>query len=686
MPPRKQTGGLKPASSGARYTRTHLTGATSKLKNPKPKKGESAQARLENWDFTCDPLTEEQRARNGRVKGRDLVSWNKPRMMEKCTLNFVYECMRTQVKIPWDDIAHRFHPGMSANALKQRFDRLRKELIAEGHLVPPTDISHGRLYRGMVRANQNPIDGDLKTTRIVHYEEPFLDSDFNLPDSTNFVHNPSIRSRAGISDDESEPEEEPELPSGGEESAGNQSQAESEREQSLENLAAESEEPSPPPQRKRGRPRGSTKQRKPTIESENEEPPKSAEKRRRSSRSATMGRKRHTYDLQELDDGSQATTKKRSISDVPKDYEGSDGSVTNEQEQVPRQPKRSRPDHQDPLMPSGPHGLGRRELPSHGGFQGWGFGSQQGQMGLKPAPGSFYGNQVGSSNFARPPPSIRMPAPHRPARSQAPFLCDEYGGMVSTLASRPDLRENYWGAGDYEELERQEIERQELQRQMIQAAAYTQRLAQKAQGLGLQPLGFGLQPQTFQQQQQQNFQQRPQRLAAQFGNSPTRMGRQILRSSAVLESQQQYPASLQRPATQLEESILTASRSSSSDCSSANTESPPNETHAKGTAATMNDTATSMAIEQSDTIHVAGRDDMRTPGGTTLGPNDWNVEFPPSGASGNTTVTADSIDDEVQRVLDACATERLNEAPAGDADFDLRDWVRSPPNTDDDVS
>ncbi|RYO93422.1 hypothetical protein DL766_000812 [Monosporascus sp. MC13-8B] len=684
MPPRKKTGGLKPASSGARYTRTHLTGATSKLKHPKPKKGEAAQARLENWDFTCDPLTEEQRARNGRVRGRDLVSWNKPRMMEKCMLNFVYECMRTQVKIPWDDIAHRFHPGMSANALKQRFDRLRKELIAEGHLVPPTDISHGRLYRGMVRANQNPIDGDLKTTRIVRYEEPFLDSDFNLPDSTNFVHNPSIRARAGISDAESEPEQEPELPSGGEESAGNQSQAESEREQSQENLAAEWEELPPPPQRKRGRPRGSTKQRKRTIESEDEEPPRSAEKRRRSSRSATMVRKRHTYDLQESDDGSQATKKKRSISDVPKDYEDSDGSVTNEREQVPRQPKRSRPDHQGPLMPSGPHGLGRRELPSHGDFQGRAFGSQQGQMRLRPAPGSFYGNQAGSPNFAQPPPSIHMPAPHRPARSQAPFQCDEYGRMISMPASRPDPRDNYWGAGD-EELERQELERQELQRQMIQAAAYTQRLAQKAQGLGLQPLGFGLQPQTF-QKQQQNFQQQPQRLAAQLGNSPTRMGRQILRSSAVLESQQQYPASFQRPATQLEESILTASRSNSSDCSSPNTESPLARTRAKGTAATMNDTATPMAIKQCDTIHVAGRDDVRTPVGTPLGPNNWNVEFPPSGASGNTIATADSVDDDVQRMLDACAAERLNEAPAAGTDFDLRDWVRSPLNTEDDVS
>ncbi|RYP90242.1 hypothetical protein DL770_003611 [Monosporascus sp. CRB-9-2] len=684
MPPRKQTGGLKPASSGARYTRTHLTGATSQLKHPKPKKGEAAQARLENWNFTCNPLTDEERARNGRVRGRDLVSWNKPRMMEKCMLNFVYECMRSHLKIPWEQIAHRFHPGMSANALRQRFDRLRKELIAEGHLVPPNDISHASLYRGLVRANQNPIDGDLKTTRMVRYEEPFLDSDFNLPDSTNFVHNPSARVKAGISDAGSEPEEEPELPSSGEVSAseeastGEESHAESEVEQPRENLAAESEEePSPPPRRKRGRPRGSTNQPKPTIESEDEEPPRSAEKRRRSSRSATIVRKRYTYDIQDSDNGSQVTTKKRSISDAPEDCEDSDGSVSNKQEQAPRQPKRSRPDHQDSPMPSSPHGLGRQGLPSHSGFQAQAFGSQQGQMGLRPAPGSFYGNQVGSFNVTQPPPSMRMSTSRYPVRSQAPFQYDEHGRMVSTLASDPGPRGRYWGAGEYEELQRQE-----LQRQMIQAAAYSQRLAQQAQELGLQRVGFGGQPQTF-LQSQQSFQQQQQRLAAQFDYSPTRMGRQILRSSAVLESQQ-YPASFQRPVTRLEEAILTASRSSISDCDSANTGNHSNQARAEGSAATTNDTDIPVTIEESDTIHVASEDEVRTPVGSPLGPNGWNVEFPPSGAPGHTGTT-DSVDDEVQDVLDASAAQRLDETPAADADFDLNQYLNFDPDAEDDV-
>ncbi|RYP48582.1 hypothetical protein DL768_005537 [Monosporascus sp. mg162] len=684
MPPRKQTAGLKPASSGARNTRTHLTGATSQLKYPKPKKGEAAQARLENWNFTCNPLTDEERARNGRVRGRDLVSWNKPRMMEKCMLNFVYECMCSHLKIPWEQIAHRFHPGMSANALRQRFDRLRKELIAEGHLVPPNDVSHASLYRGLVRANQNPIDGDLKTTRMVRYEEPFLDSDFNLPDSSNFVHNPSTRVRAGISDAESEPEEEPELPSGGEPSAseeasaGEESHAESEIEQPRENLAAASEEePSPPPRRKRGRPRGSTKQPKPTIESEDEEPPRSAEKCRRSSRSATIVRKRYTYVIQDSDNGSQATAKKRSISDIPENCEVSDGSVTNKREQAPRQPKRSRPDHQDSPMPSGPHGLGRQELPSHDPFHAQEFGSQQAQMGLRPASGSFYGNKVGNFNFAQPSPSMRMSTSPYPIRSQPLFQYDEQGRMVSMLASDADPRDCYWGAGEYEELQRQE-----LQRQMIQAAAYSQRLAQQAQGLGLQPLGFGLQPQTF-PQSQQILQQQPQKLAAEFGCSPTRMGRQILRSSAVLESQQ-YPASFQGPVTELEESILTASRSSISDCGSADTGNHFKQAGSDDLAVTTNDTATPMAVEEGDTIHVTGQDEVPTPVGTPLGPNHWRVEFPPSGSSGHTGTT-DSVDDEVHGVLDASTAQQLDEEPAAHADLDLNQYLNIDPDAEDDV-
>ncbi|RYP19008.1 hypothetical protein DL765_003591 [Monosporascus sp. GIB2] len=49
---------------------------------------------------------------------------------------------------------------------------------------------------------------------IVRYEEPFLDSDFSLPDSTSIIHSPSTRVKAETSDALSELEEEPELPSG----------------------------------------------------------------------------------------------------------------------------------------------------------------------------------------------------------------------------------------------------------------------------------------------------------------------------------------------------------------------------------------------------------------------------------------------------------------------------------------
>ncbi|RYO74170.1 hypothetical protein DL766_006539 [Monosporascus sp. MC13-8B] len=42
---------------------------------------------------------------------------------------------------------------------------LRKELIVERHVAAPPDIIAGSLYRGVGRANQNPIGEDLNTTR-----------------------------------------------------------------------------------------------------------------------------------------------------------------------------------------------------------------------------------------------------------------------------------------------------------------------------------------------------------------------------------------------------------------------------------------------------------------------------------------------------------------------------------------
>lgn len=110
-----------------------------------------------------------------------------PRMAEKLLLHLHYECTRHKVAIPWDTIAHRLHPGSSGAAVVQHINRLRKELIGEGHLVPPvaqkpgTAISIDPTIRGYIRENMD--GGDRETVRPVHFGEKVDDAKFNLPDA-----------------------------------------------------------------------------------------------------------------------------------------------------------------------------------------------------------------------------------------------------------------------------------------------------------------------------------------------------------------------------------------------------------------------------------------------------------------------------------------------------------------------
>lgn len=110
-----------------------------------------------------------------------------PRMAEKLLLHLHYECTRHKVAIPWDTIAHRLHPGSSGAAVVQHINRLRKELISEGHLVPPVAqkpgaaVSIDPTIRGYIRQN---MDGeDRETVRAVHFGEKVDDAKFNLPDA-----------------------------------------------------------------------------------------------------------------------------------------------------------------------------------------------------------------------------------------------------------------------------------------------------------------------------------------------------------------------------------------------------------------------------------------------------------------------------------------------------------------------
>ncbi|KAM0250894.1 hypothetical protein ACHAQJ_008428 [Trichoderma viride] len=130
--------------------------------------------------------TGEQKKGNGRVTGRSLIMWNRPRMAEKLILHLHYECVRHKANIPWDAIAHRLHPGSSGAAVLQHVNRLRKELLAEGHLVPPPAQKASPLTpfdpstRGYVR---DPTSDDKHATRAVGFDEKMDDAKINLPDA-----------------------------------------------------------------------------------------------------------------------------------------------------------------------------------------------------------------------------------------------------------------------------------------------------------------------------------------------------------------------------------------------------------------------------------------------------------------------------------------------------------------------
>ncbi|KAG6004120.1 hypothetical protein E4U21_001391 [Claviceps maximensis] len=131
--------------------------------------------------------TDEQRKGNGRVAGRSLISWSRPRMAEKLLLHIHYECSRHKITMPWDAIAHRLHPGSSGQAVCQHIHRLRRELVAEGHLVPPSPQKPGSSVDPDIRGytRQNVGTNDLKTTRPVTFDERLDDLKLNLPDAAN---------------------------------------------------------------------------------------------------------------------------------------------------------------------------------------------------------------------------------------------------------------------------------------------------------------------------------------------------------------------------------------------------------------------------------------------------------------------------------------------------------------------
>ena len=89
-------------------------------------------------------------------------------MYEKLLLTVIYELGSEGSKIPWEKIAHRLSPGASPSAIKQRMEKLRLELLQEGHLVPPPasfgpGITHDNSIRGYLKnpdGSQRPVPFD----------------------------------------------------------------------------------------------------------------------------------------------------------------------------------------------------------------------------------------------------------------------------------------------------------------------------------------------------------------------------------------------------------------------------------------------------------------------------------------------------------------------------------------------
>lgn len=120
---------------------------------------------------------------NGRYKGRKLVLWHRPRMMEKLLLNIQYECHKAKLRIPWDEIVHRLEPGCSGPSAVQMLNKMRDVLITEGHMIPPAmgnGIQPDPNIRGYVRDFNSEIPAG---TRILRWTENYPNASRSLSDS-----------------------------------------------------------------------------------------------------------------------------------------------------------------------------------------------------------------------------------------------------------------------------------------------------------------------------------------------------------------------------------------------------------------------------------------------------------------------------------------------------------------------
>jgi len=58
-------------------------------------------------------------------------------MIEKLMLHLQYEMHRRGIEVPWNEAVHRLSPGSSGQSATQHLNKIRDQLLTEGHLVPP---------------------------------------------------------------------------------------------------------------------------------------------------------------------------------------------------------------------------------------------------------------------------------------------------------------------------------------------------------------------------------------------------------------------------------------------------------------------------------------------------------------------------------------------------------------------
>ncbi|KAF4971390.1 hypothetical protein FZEAL_9872 [Fusarium zealandicum] len=172
---------------------SNITRNIANMSSTHEKTNSNSSVEAGEWHHTHLLPTPEQRSANGRQKGRQLIPWKRPRMADKLLQNILYECAQAKIDLPWDHIAHRLSPGSSGKAITQFLERNRQDLIAEGHIVPPTNNSHAdKTIRGFVRAD---FEGDLTTTRPVPFKEATEHREQNLADAHEHEAEPTAQSK-----------------------------------------------------------------------------------------------------------------------------------------------------------------------------------------------------------------------------------------------------------------------------------------------------------------------------------------------------------------------------------------------------------------------------------------------------------------------------------------------------------